>query len=662
MRKLCALALIALVAISVAPQTAAAARTARILVHFDRQTGAARQEALIARVGGLRLATLHRLGTTIVRVPAADRTQALTLLRHQPGVAYAERDGLVRAAAISVNDPLLNSSSWPLANPFFPDAWSLSTGDPGVVVAVVDSGVQAGHPDLAPLLSGYDFVHNDADPTDDNGHGTAVAGIIAAQGNNGIGIAGVCWACEIMPVKVLDSSGSGTDSWVSSGIVWAADHGADVINLSLGGTSSSQTLADAVSYAQQHDVVVVAAAGNSGVSTLDYPAAYSGVLSVGAVDQSSNRFPWSNYGGWVMVDAPGCTTSTGLGGTYVGFCGTSAAAPFVTGLAGLARSQNQLASAPSIVGVIEQSAHLLPSGNSAHGLIDAACTLQAVASVSNCLVASFNASALSGPAPLTVSFGNTSTNATSYTWAFGDGAGSTDVSPSHTFTVPGSYNVTLIASDGASRRLASATITVTAPLPVANFSASTSSGRAPLSVSFSNGSINATSYLWSFGDGSAGSSEVSPRHAFEKAGTYTVTLTATGPGGAATASTTITISKPQPDLALSLVRKATRTTHGRRSSSFAVRLTNGGGAADQGVKVTITVPAGSKITRASTGGRRCSLTKRRLVCSFGTLAAGATGKLSFVATVTTRAKVKASVSGNTTEISRANNAVSAKTR
>jgi subtilisin family serine protease len=672
--RICVLTLATLIALPLTSQAAAAAKTARILVHFDKHTGAARQKALIGRVGGRRLATVHRLGTAIVRVPAAEKKQALSLLRRQSGVTYAETDGAVHASDISIDDPYstsLGAPLWPLGNPLFPAAWSLTTGDSSVVVAVVDSGVQADHPELVGrVLPGYDFVNNDSNPADDNGHGTAVAGIIAAQGNNRIGIAGACWKCEIMPVKVLDSTGSGSDSEVAGGITWAVDHGADVINMSLGGTSSSQTLADAVSYAQRLGVVVVAAAGNIERSgdpgTMpNYPAAYPGVISVGAVDGSNQAYVWSYHGLWVMVVAPGCTNSTWLGSGFENnFCGTSAASPFVAGLAGLVRSYklSATATASSVVSSIEQAAKSPTFGNSAYGLIDAKATLDNIATAPAGPLASFSASTLSGRLPLNVSFSNSSTNASSWAWSFGDGASSTAASPSHTFTTVGSYNVTLVAGDGSSSRLANETITVSEPLPLASFTMSKSSGGAPLNVRFTNSSKSAASYVWSFGDGSASSSEVSPTHTFAKVGTYAVTLTATGPGGQATASKKITVSKPLPDLALSLSRTSSTRANGYRLSSFVGTLRNRGGAADRSVKIAITLPAGASFKSVSSGGRSCVRTKRRLTCSFGTLSVGKTVKLRFVARVTTRANVIAAASGKTAEISLANNVAHSMTR
>ena len=672
-RKLCLVGLLALVAPFALPQTASAAKTpemARILVQFDKSTGAARRQALIGRVDGRRVATVHRLGTAIVRVPAAEKWRALALLRRQAGVSYAEADGIVHAF-LAVNDPysIAPYASWPLANPLFPDAWNLTTGNSSVTVAVVDSGVQSGLPDLGALTAGYDFVNNDSDPADDEGHGTAVAGVIAAQGNTGIGIAGICWKCRIMPVKVLDSTGSGTDSWVAEGITWAVDHGADVINLSLGGTENSSTLAGAVSYALENGVVVVAAAGNDGIDpilgiTPNYPAAYSGVISVGADDETKTRFTWSNHGLWVEVDAPGLTNSTGRSGGYVGFEGTSAASPFVAGLAGLARSYNLPATAASVTSAIESTAQAgtaIPVGNSVHGLIDAQAALVSIAPAPAGPVASFGTSTASGTFPLAVSFTNTSTNATSYSWSFGDGTSSTATSPTHTFTAMGSYNVTLKASDGSSKRLANAVITVAAPAPAAFFTAGKSSGRAPLKISFSNKSSNATSYAWSFGDGSSGPNDESPTHTFKKSGMFTVTLTATGPGGTATTTKTIKVSKALPDLALTLSRKSSKLQSGYRLSSFLVTLRNRGRAADGRVKVTIKLPSGSSLAGISSRGRKCTRTTRRVVCSFGTLKAGKSAKLSFAARVTKRATVKAVASGKNAEISRANNTARAKT-
>jgi PKD repeat protein len=258
--------------------------------------------------------------------------------------------------------------------------------------------------------------------------------------------------------------------------MWATNHGARVINLSLGLPSGSHSIATAIRYAQNHGVVVVASSGNENSAVPDYPAAYGGVLSVGAVDETGTRYAasngntysgnWgSNYGSWVKVDAPGCANSTWPAnpaqpnGGYTYFCGTSTAAPFVAGLAGLARSYVPLASASQVVSAIETTAHQTADGNSAHGLIDAKATLDALAALPPGTTVSFAPNMRSGRAPLTVRFTNTSTKPGPYSWSFGDGTSSAKAPPVHLYARPGTYTVTLAARSGSES--ASARITVT---------------------------------------------------------------------------------------------------------------------------------------------------------------------------------------------------------
>jgi thermitase len=218
-----------------------------------------------------------------------------------------------------------------------PAAWDITKGSSSVIIAIVDTGVELTHPDLASkLVPGTDVINGDSDPTDDNGHGTHCAGIAAAMTNNGLGIAGVAPNCSIMPVKVLDSSGSGYLSTIAQGIRWAVDHGAKVISLSLGSTSQTQTLQDAVTYATSNGALVVAAAGNDNSSAKLYPAACTGALSVGAVNSNDSRASFSNYGSWVSVAAPGVNIlSCWTGSQYANASGTSMATPHVAGLAAL---------------------------------------------------------------------------------------------------------------------------------------------------------------------------------------------------------------------------------------------------------------------------------------------------------------------------------------
>jgi subtilisin family serine protease len=244
-----------------------------------------------------------------------------------------------------------------------------------VVVAVVDSGVNASQPDLAGrVTTGYNVFDGSSSTNDDFGHGTLVAGVIAARTGNGIGVAGVCGACVIMPVKALDAQGVGTSGGIAAGIDWAVDHGANIVNLSIVLSGDAPDVRGAVEYAHDRGVLVVAAAGNDGGGNATYPASYPGVLSVAATDQNGQRYSWSTYGDWVSVAAPGCTQSTAADGSYPQFCGTSAAAPLVAGLAGLAMATGR-PSALAAGDALQQTATPLP-GVAHAGRVDALALLQ----------------------------------------------------------------------------------------------------------------------------------------------------------------------------------------------------------------------------------------------------------------------------------------------
>lgn len=272
-------------------------------------------------------------------------------------------------AAVVILAPVARSApgvglTWQASSLDLPLAWQVTSGSATSVVAVVDSGVQADNPALqGRVLAGYDFVHGDTNTTDDNGHGTAVAGIIAA----------VCPGCSILPVKVLDANGTGDWPTISAGIDWAADHGAQVINLSVGAPRALDIVGAAVAYAISKGAIVVAAAGNDGEDESFYPAMYPGVISVAGVDQTGARSTWSNFGSWVTVAAPGCATTASLqGGDTTDFCGTSAAAPFVAGLAGLARAYEPNLEGTAFAAALRASGSSLPDPTTAAaGLPDA---------------------------------------------------------------------------------------------------------------------------------------------------------------------------------------------------------------------------------------------------------------------------------------------------
>lgn len=311
------------------------AGTERLIVsyHAGNHTAAAKLEKA---AGAKHLGTIHKLGYRIVEVPAGQARRALARFRGAGAVRFAEIDAAVKADLVTPTDPLW-TSQWGLGKVAAPSAWATTTGSSDVTVAVLDTGVDPNHPDLRGAVSpGRSFISGVSSSMDDNGHGTAVAGIVAARTNNGIGIAGACWSCRILPVKVLSATGSGTMSAAANGLIWAADQGVQVANLSLSGASHTQTMLDAVRYARDKGVLVIASAGNNGDTTLSYPAAYDEVVSVAGSTSTDGRYSWSTHGSWVDVAAPGCNRTTRLGDTYSDFCGTSSAAPLTAGVAALA--------------------------------------------------------------------------------------------------------------------------------------------------------------------------------------------------------------------------------------------------------------------------------------------------------------------------------------
>jgi len=241
-----------------------------------------------------------------------------------------------------------------------PEAWAVITGTTDVMVAVIDTGVDYTHDDLddgrVRTDIDKDYVNNDNDAMDDHGHGTHVAGIIAAETNNGIGVAGVMWQAQILPLKVCNSRGSCAADDVASAIRYAADQEADVINMSLGG-SCSQTIADAVNYAYfDKDVVIVAAAGNSGYS-ISYPAKHAPVIAVGATDRDDKRAYFSSRGAELDVMAPGVGIwSTVPDNDYDDMKGTSMASPHAAGVAGLLLTQRPTLTNTHVAEILRQSA------------------------------------------------------------------------------------------------------------------------------------------------------------------------------------------------------------------------------------------------------------------------------------------------------------------
>lgn len=309
---------------------------------------------------------LNKINTIVLQVPQSQEDQTMAALVLNPKVEYSELDYIAQALDFpsdsAPSDPSFATNQWGLENTGqtiqghlgkvnadinAQGAWQTTLGA-GIKVAVLDSGIDASHPDLSGKIDlSQDFTGSGT--TDDMyGHGTHVSGIVAANTNNAMGISGTCPSCHLLNGKVLDNNGSGAYSWIANGIVWATDNGAKVINLSLGGSAGSLTLQNAINYALSHNVVVVAAAGNSGTGAPLYPAAYANVVSVAATNNVDQKASFSNYGANVSVAAPGesiystfpthtfaLKTQYGMSNNYDFGSGTSMATPMASGVAGL---------------------------------------------------------------------------------------------------------------------------------------------------------------------------------------------------------------------------------------------------------------------------------------------------------------------------------------
>ena len=265
------------------------------------------------------------------------------------------------------NDPDY-SKQWNLRSINVEAAWDETKGS-GVTVAVIDTGITT-VPDLkdTKFVKGYDFVNDRVEAEDDSGHGTHVAGTIAQSTNNGYGVAGIAYEASLMPLKVLGNSGGGTVADIAEAIKFAADNGADVINMSLGGGGESQLLKEAIDYAYQKGIVVVAAAGNSNQNSASYPARFPHVIGVAALDPVGGKAPYSNFGAGVDISAPGGSAAGGIlqetidpetgVGVFQAFQGTSMAAPHVAGVAALVKAAG-VKEPDEVLKVLKQSSRVI---------------------------------------------------------------------------------------------------------------------------------------------------------------------------------------------------------------------------------------------------------------------------------------------------------------
>ncbi len=304
--------------------------TGNWVIHYDPNTPLDEKWEYVNRIGATIVERIEELEIWVVDLPD-DFGMNFTF---DSDVELVEQDFVVSVAFDNPpNDPDYDRQ-WALPHIQAETAWG-EMGELGdITVAVIDTGVCMSHEDLVGrvLENGYDFVDNDDDPEDVFGHGCSVAGIIAANIDNGIGIAGFAPNSSILPVRVLGPSGSGSMADVAAGIVYAADEGADIINLSLGSMVGSQVTQDAVNHAVEKGVTVIASAGNSGGDLPGFPARYENVVAVGAVDPNGGRSSFSNKGGDIW--APGRDVHTiYLDNGYKALNGTSFSAPYVAAMA-----------------------------------------------------------------------------------------------------------------------------------------------------------------------------------------------------------------------------------------------------------------------------------------------------------------------------------------
>jgi len=346
-----------------------------ILVAFDRGELSAAERA-VGRAGGEVEDRLPDVDTLQISLPRVENERVLERIRaaleSSPAVESADYN-YVREFSYRPNDRLFRGQ-YGLKKPRYPGAWNRSRGG-NVRIGIVDSGVQAGHPDLrGKVVAQRDFVEGDRRADDDVGHGTHVSGIAAAKTNNRRGVAGACPGCDILAAKVGGRFLGPTDAAIARGINWSVNRGAKVVNLSLGGPRPSAVLRRAVNRAWNRGAVVVAAAGNSGSFEKNYPAAYGRVMAVAATRKDDRRAGFSQRGRWLSVAAPGGNIVSTVPGGYDRYTGTSMSSPNVAGLAGLLARQgrpNQVIRAR-----IQRTAEDLgPKGKDAnygHGRIDAA--------------------------------------------------------------------------------------------------------------------------------------------------------------------------------------------------------------------------------------------------------------------------------------------------
>lgn len=332
----------------------------RVLVKFRSNVGLDHARQIIAALGVREDGVLPATGVLVLDLPEqADEAAFANALASRPDVEFAELDRIVKPADLTPNDPWFGSWQWYLTKINAPAAWSTTTGNESIIIAILDTGVDGTHPDLQPkMVPGWNIYNNNSDTSDVYGHGTVVAGTAAAASNNAQGVASVAWKCPIMPVRISAVDGTASYSAMANGLTWAADHGARVANISYE-ASNSATVKSAASYFQSKGGIVTAAAGNKAFFDTAPDNPY--ILTVSATDPNDLLTLWSNTGNNVDLAAPGTAYTTFKGGTYSSATGTSIAAPIIAGAAALVLSVKPSLTGTQVQDILKQSANDLGS-------------------------------------------------------------------------------------------------------------------------------------------------------------------------------------------------------------------------------------------------------------------------------------------------------------
>ena len=320
---------------------------ARVIVRFRPGLPIAAEDEILAGLGSSRLRRIPHVDVQLVELRAGGAENAcVDALRALPEVEFAEMERLVRKASVTANDPLFTNQRLSLEHIRVPQAWSMCTGSASVKIAFLDTGVDGAQADLAPnMVPGWNFVDNNGNTQDLNGHGTTSVGVAAAAGNNGIGIAGIAWNSKIMPIRVEVQGGVASVFDLADGLVWASDHGARVASMGfMVGDTTGSAVSTAAQYFQSRGGVVIAPSGNNGQYSNTPNDPY--ILIVSGISYSNDLYPLSNVGTHVDLTAPAQLWTTSYGGVYYMMQGTSFASAAVAGVAALALSAD-----PSLTGV-----------------------------------------------------------------------------------------------------------------------------------------------------------------------------------------------------------------------------------------------------------------------------------------------------------------------